>query len=84
MMDEVALELFFSQFFCFPPLITILPLLHTHLPPPHEVCDSPDQAAQYHTLGTKLGASPLVKVVVFPVLMEASGMILAMNNILLA
>jgi hypothetical protein len=35
------------------------PLLHTHLLPPHEVCDSPDQAAQYHTLGPKLGASSL-------------------------
>jgi hypothetical protein len=30
-------------------------LLHIHLSPPHEVCDSPDQAAHYHTLGSKLG-----------------------------
>jgi hypothetical protein len=28
---KIALEECFSQFFCFPPLITILPLLHTHL-----------------------------------------------------
>jgi hypothetical protein len=35
------------------------PLLHTHLSPPHQVCDSPDQAAHYHTLSTKLGASCL-------------------------
>jgi len=34
-------------------------LLHTHLSPPHEVCDSPDQAAHYHTLGSKFGASSL-------------------------
>jgi hypothetical protein len=27
-----------------------------HSLPPHEVCDSPDQAAHYHTLGPKLGA----------------------------
>jgi hypothetical protein len=38
-------------------LVTIPPLLHTHLSPPHEVSDSPDQAAHYHTAGTKLGAS---------------------------
>jgi hypothetical protein len=43
------------------PLITISSLLHTHLSPPHAVCDSPDQAAHYHTLGTKLGASALTR-----------------------
>jgi hypothetical protein len=31
----------------------------THLSPPHEVCDSPDQAAHCHTLRNKLGASRL-------------------------
>jgi hypothetical protein len=41
------------------PAITVLPLLHTHLSPLHEVCDSPDQAAHYHTVGTKFGVSPL-------------------------
>jgi hypothetical protein len=30
----------FSQFFCFPPLITIPPLLHTHLSSPHDVWPS--------------------------------------------
>jgi hypothetical protein len=50
---------FFSEFFGFPLLIFILPLLHTHLSPPHEVCDSLDQTAHYHTLGPKLGASSL-------------------------
>jgi hypothetical protein len=35
----------------------IPPLLHIHLSPPHEVCDSSDQAAHYHHLGPKLGAS---------------------------
>jgi hypothetical protein len=28
-------------------------------PPPHAVCDSPDKATHYHTVGTKLGASSL-------------------------
>jgi hypothetical protein len=50
---------FFSKFFSFPLLIIIPPLLHTRLPPPHEVCNSPDQGAHYHTLGPKLGASSL-------------------------
>jgi hypothetical protein len=34
----------------FPVPITVPPLLHA-------VCDSPDQTAHYHALGTKLGAS---------------------------
>jgi hypothetical protein len=34
-------------------------MLHTNLSPLHEVCDSPDQAAHYHVLGPKLGASSL-------------------------
>jgi hypothetical protein len=59
--DEVALEQVFSEFFGFPPLITIPPLLHTYLSPPHEVCDSPEQAAHYHTLGLKLEASSLTR-----------------------
>jgi hypothetical protein len=29
----------------FLPLTIIPPFLHTHLSPPHEVCDVPDQAA---------------------------------------
>jgi hypothetical protein len=39
----------FSQMlFGFLLLITTPPLLHTHLPPPPEACDSPEQAAHYH------------------------------------
>jgi hypothetical protein len=57
--DEVALEQAFLEFFGFPLLITIPPLLYTHLSPPHEVCCSPDQAAHYHTLDPKLCASSL-------------------------
>jgi hypothetical protein len=34
-------------------------LLHTHLSLPHEVCNSPDQAAHYHTLSPKLWTSSL-------------------------
>jgi hypothetical protein len=34
-------------------------LLHIHLSLPHEVCDCSDQAAHYHNLGPKLGASLL-------------------------
>jgi hypothetical protein len=52
---------FVSQFFGAPLLIIIPPLLHTHLSPPYEVCDSPDQAAHYHTLGPKLGAASLTR-----------------------
>jgi hypothetical protein len=57
----VALEHVFLLVLSFPLLITIPPLLYTHLSPPHEVCDSPDQAAHYHTLGAKLGASSLTR-----------------------
>jgi hypothetical protein len=35
-------------------------LLHTHLTPPHEVCNIPDQAA-YITLSPKIGASSVTK-----------------------
>jgi hypothetical protein len=42
----------FSEFF-------ILTLLHIHVSPTYEVCDSPDQAAHYHTLSPTLGYSPL-------------------------
>jgi hypothetical protein len=31
------------------------------LSPPHEVCDCSDQAAHYHNLGPKLGASLLTR-----------------------
>jgi hypothetical protein len=39
-------------------LIIIPPLVYTHLPLFHEVCDSPDQAAHY-TVSPKLGTSSL-------------------------
>jgi hypothetical protein len=43
------------------PANIIPPLLHIHLSPPHEVCDSSDQAAHYYHLGPKLGASFLTQ-----------------------
>jgi hypothetical protein len=43
------------------PANIIPPLLHIHLSPPHEVCDCSDQAAHYHNLGPKLGASLLTR-----------------------
>jgi hypothetical protein len=52
--DEIALELAFSEFFCFPPLIITQLLIHNHLSPPREVFDSRNQAAHYQTLGPKL------------------------------
>jgi hypothetical protein len=42
---------FSLEFFIFPLLILISL--------PHEVCDTPEQAAHYHILGPKLGASSL-------------------------
>jgi hypothetical protein len=38
------------------PVSIIPPSLHTHLSPPLEVCDSTDQTAHYHALGSKLRA----------------------------
>jgi hypothetical protein len=38
-----------------------LSLLHTHVPSPHEAYDSPEQAAHYHTLDPKSGASSLTR-----------------------
>jgi hypothetical protein len=43
------------------PANIIPPLLHIHLSSPHGVCDSSDQAAHYHHLGPKLGASFLTR-----------------------
>jgi hypothetical protein len=50
-----------QEFFGFLLLVRIPPLLHNHLSPPHDVCDSPDQAAYYHALGPKLVASSLTR-----------------------
>jgi hypothetical protein len=46
-----------SAFFDFIFLAIIPPLLHTHLSPPYDVCDIPDQGTHCHTLGPKLRAS---------------------------
>jgi hypothetical protein len=54
--DKVALGQIFLRVIRFSPVNIIPPLLHMHLSPPHEVCDSSDQAAHYHHLGPKLGA----------------------------
>jgi hypothetical protein len=59
MVDKVALEQAFLQVLDFFLQIIISALLHTHLLPPHEVCDSLDQSTHYHALGPKLGASSL-------------------------
>jgi hypothetical protein len=48
---------FSSSFIDFLVIITIPPLLDTHPSQPHEVCDSPDQAAQYHPQRLNRGQS---------------------------
>jgi hypothetical protein len=58
--DKVALGRF-SLSTSVSPANIIPPLLHIHLSPPHEVCDSSDQAAHYHNLGPELGASLLTR-----------------------
>jgi hypothetical protein len=57
MVDKVALGKVFLRVLRFSPANIIRPLLHIHLSPPHEVYNSPEQAAHYHHLGAKLGAS---------------------------
>jgi hypothetical protein len=53
---------FFSEFFGFPLPTSFHHYSIFHIPsPPHEVCDSSDQAAHYHHLGPKLGASFLTQ-----------------------
>jgi hypothetical protein len=47
----------FSEFLGFSLLIVISPLILTNLSPLHEMCDSPDQAAHYHTLSPKFETS---------------------------
>jgi hypothetical protein len=59
--DRVAMGQVFLRVLRFSPVNNIPPLLHIHLPPPHEVCDSSDQAAHCHHLGPKLGASCLTR-----------------------
>jgi hypothetical protein len=57
MVDKVALGQVFLRVLRFSHANIIPPLFHIYLSPPHEVCDSSDQAAHYHHLGPKLGAS---------------------------
>jgi hypothetical protein len=60
--DKVAPgQVFLRVLRFFPANIIIPPLLHIHLSPSREVCDSSDQAAHYHNLGPKLGASLLTR-----------------------
>jgi hypothetical protein len=61
MVDKVALGQVFLRVLRFYPANIIPPLLHIHLSPPHEVSDSSEQAAHYHHLGPKLGASFLTR-----------------------
>jgi hypothetical protein len=58
--DKVALGRFPPSTSVSPANI-IPPFLHIHLSPPHAVCDCSDQAAHYHNLGPKLGASLLTR-----------------------
>jgi hypothetical protein len=59
--DRAALGQGFLRVLLLSPVNIIPPLLHTHLSPSHEACDSSDQVAHYHTLGPKLGASSLTQ-----------------------
>jgi hypothetical protein len=59
--DKVALGQVFLRVLRFFPVSIIPPLLNIHLLPPHEVCDSSDQAGHYHHLGPKLGTSFLTR-----------------------
>jgi hypothetical protein len=58
-MDKVTLEQDSLRVLRFSPASIIPPFRHTYPLLPHEVCDSSDQAAHYHTLDLKLGASSL-------------------------
>jgi hypothetical protein len=59
--DKAAVGQVFLRVLRFSHANIIPPLLHTHLSPPHEVCDSSDQAAHCHHLRPKLGASYLTR-----------------------
>jgi hypothetical protein len=60
-MAEVAVEKVFSKLFSFPLLLIISPWLHTNLLLPQDMCTSPEQEAQYHIVGPKLGALTLIQ-----------------------
>jgi hypothetical protein len=59
--DKVALGQVFLRVLRFSLASIIPPLLHIHLSPPQEVCDSSDREANYHHIGPKLGASFLTR-----------------------
>jgi hypothetical protein len=59
--DKVALGQVFLRVLQFYPVSIIPPLLHINLSPPHDLCDSSEQASHYHHLGPKLGASFLTR-----------------------
>jgi hypothetical protein len=59
--DKVSLGQVFHRAVRFSPASIIPPFLRIHLSPPHEVCNNSDQAAHYHHLGLKLGASFLTR-----------------------
>jgi hypothetical protein len=64
--DKVALSRLFSEFFRFPPVTQYSTIVLSPSIIEHEVCDSPDQAAHYNTLGQKLGASALTRHLDYP------------------
>jgi hypothetical protein len=51
MVNKVALSRFFSDFFGFTSALHYPTIVSYLLSPPHEVCDSSDQAPHYHTIG---------------------------------
>lgn len=57
----MTMEQSFWDFLYSPLLLIVQPFLRTHLSPPHELCDGPNQAVHYHTLGFMLGASGLIR-----------------------
>jgi hypothetical protein len=59
--EKLAQGQVFSRVLRFSPVTIIPPLLHIHLSPPHEVCNSPDQPGHYHTVGPTIGASSLAQ-----------------------
>jgi hypothetical protein len=60
-MDELALEQIFCDFFGFILVVFIPPLHYTHLSLFRDLCNSPNQATHYYTLGNKVGASGLIR-----------------------
>jgi hypothetical protein len=59
--DEVTTQEVSRQVLRFSPANHHLTIAPQSSSPPHEMCDSPDQAAHYHILGPKLRASSLTR-----------------------